>query len=118
MNSIQLEQNRYDVVFFNSSLHHVKNIEHVLDEVEKALVDDGLLIINEYVGPSQFQFSEVQTSIINNAIDDLPQVYRKSISDPNKVKQHHVPPSKEYMNKILDPSEAIRSSGDHDDPAR
>jgi glycosyltransferase involved in cell wall biosynthesis/ubiquinone/menaquinone biosynthesis C-methylase UbiE len=109
INNIKLEQNKYKVVFFNSSLHHIVNIEHVLDEIEKTLTDDGILIINEYVGPSQFQFSEIQTAIINKAIDDLPQVYRKSISDPSKIKQHHIPPSKEYMN-MMDPSEAIRSN--------
>lgn len=109
VNSIKLERNKYSVVFFCSSLHHVQNIEHVLDEVKKTLVSDGILIIYEYIGPSQFQLTNTQTSIINQVIDILPPIYRTSIKNQNQLKPYHVPSTKEYMNKV-DPSEAIRSS--------
>ena len=33
INAIRLPASRYDIVFFHGSLHHIRNVEHVLEEV-------------------------------------------------------------------------------------
>lgn len=109
LNSIKLPQNKYDVVFANMSLHHVKNLESLFIKIEECLVNDGLFILNEYVGPNQFQYNKKQVGIINEIIELLPKQYRKRVTDDKTLKPFFVPPSIEYMNEN-DPSEAIRSS--------
>jgi SAM-dependent methyltransferase len=43
----------YDAVFFHQSLHHVARLERLLREVLFTLKPDGLLYLDEYVGPSR-----------------------------------------------------------------
>jgi len=43
----------YDAVFFHQSLHHVARLERLLREVMFALKPDGLVYLDEYVGPSR-----------------------------------------------------------------
>lgn len=43
----------YDAVFFHHSLHHVAKLEKLLRAVMLALKPDGLLYLDEYVGPSR-----------------------------------------------------------------
>jgi SAM-dependent methyltransferase len=43
----------YDAVFFHQSLHHVAKLEKLLREVMLALKPDGLVYLDEYVGPSR-----------------------------------------------------------------
>ncbi len=109
INNIKLEKNKYDVVIANSSLHHIENLEHVAREINSSLKENGLLFVSEFVGPSQFQYTEKQVLIINEILDLLPDIYRKSVTNPVNVKPEFIPSPIEYMNEV-DPSEAIRSA--------
>lgn len=108
-NKINLEENKYDVVFASSSVHHLKELEHVFDQVSRALKPAGLFILNEFVGPSQFQWTDQQLSIINDLLKILPAKYRTNISSPENLKEFAGRPSIAMMNSY-DPSEAIRSA--------
>lgn len=108
INNIKLEKNKYDVIIASSSLHHIENLERVFNEINDSLKNGGLLFVNEYVGPSQFQYTEKQVAIINEIIEILPLVYRKSVTNGD-LKPRFIPSSKEYMTEA-DPSEAIRSA--------
>ena len=48
----------YDAIYFNSSLHHMSDLDGILDKCSTALKSDGYLFINEYIGPNRFGFSE------------------------------------------------------------
>ena len=107
LNNITLEKNRYDVVFCSMSLHHIVNLERLFREIEKSLKDDGLLIINEYIGPNRFQWTDLQLEISNDLLKILPEKYRH---DPitNSIRKEISRTTVEYMDSI-DPSEAVRS---------
>lgn len=109
LNKIKLSENKYDVIIANSSLHHIKNLEYIAKEINKGLKKDGVLFVSEFVGPSQFQYTEKQVKIINEILDLLPDVYRRSVTDRNKLKPEFTPSPLEYMNEV-DPSEAVRSA--------
>lgn len=109
LNKLRLKKNTYDFIFANSVLHHLENLEFVIDQMDRALVSNGAIFVSEYVGPSQFQYTEEQVKIINNILELLSDVYRKRVTDPNLPKPLFIPPTKEFMN-MNDPSEAIRSS--------
>ncbi len=108
VNSISLEKGKYDVVFVGSAMHHFSHLEHVTEEIRKSLKPDGLLIINEFVGPSQFQWTDRQLEIMNDLLGLLPPRLRHDVTT-NSEKAPIGRPSIEAMN-ALDPSEAIRSA--------
>lgn len=63
----------YDIAIFAGSLHHVKDIEDMLFAVQKAVKRDGLILVNEYVGPAYQLYSDKQLAVINCLLNIMPQ---------------------------------------------
>src|SRR6478752_1303159 len=74
--SVDRIEGTFDVVLFNSSLHHFKNIPAILEKVHANLGNGGLLVLNEYVAPDRFQWTADQLNIINNLLLSIPVNYR------------------------------------------
>ena len=93
-----LPRRRYDAVFFHQSLHHVSKLEKLLADVSRSLKPGGLLYLDEYIGPSRFDWN-----------DDLIAVHRKMFSSmvPREAWRAE---SLSLPIQAYDPSEAIRSS--------
>ena len=110
INTIRLPIEKYNLVLISHALHHVKNLEHVLREIRAAIKPGGFLYFSEYIGPSQFQFTEDQLRLMNDWLAELPEKYRKDLrnTELNKLKDPVQRPTREFMNQA-DPSEAIRS---------
>jgi len=96
----------YDAVFAMMSLHHVRNLEALFAEIARALKPGGFLVMDEYLGPSQFRWSVAQTNLMNALLSLLPGRYRRT--PDGGVKSLLVPPRPEDL-ATKDPSEAIRS---------
>ncbi|HUP59117.1 MAG TPA: class I SAM-dependent methyltransferase [Thermoanaerobaculia bacterium] len=96
LNRDELPRDAYDVVIAHSVLHHVANLEHAYAQIERAMRADATLLINEYVGPNRFQFSDGVLAIMNALL----QCVRPGAS--------RVRPSVEEM-IANDPTEAVRS---------
>ncbi len=103
------KENHYDIVLFNSSLHHFKNVRNLLqNKILPCLKDSGLLIINEYVGPTRLQFSRHQRREINRALNLMPAAYRKRYKTKLTKKRFY---GSGIIKMILaDPSECIDSA--------
>jgi SAM-dependent methyltransferase len=102
---------RYDAIFCNSSLHHVARLEEVLEQCATHLEPDGFLFLNEYVGPSRFDFSEREREILRAVFKLLPESHRVS----REIRAHRVvleepalPDPAEVAR--VDPSESVRSA--------
>jgi 2-polyprenyl-3-methyl-5-hydroxy-6-metoxy-1,4-benzoquinol methylase len=108
LNNIILPSNKYDIIFAGMSIHHIYNLEHIFVALEKSLKPNGLFVMIEFVGPSQFQWTNKQLHIINNILEILPKRLKIDVRSKT-VKEQCLRPSVEYMNEH-DPSEAIRSS--------
>ncbi|MEW6584548.1 MAG: methyltransferase domain-containing protein [Nitrospirota bacterium] len=108
INNVELMEGSYDAIFCAMSLHHIENLEHVLWQVDGALKADGLFIMNEYVGPNRFQWTDRQLNIANDIFSLLPKKYRY---DPTtkSVKKRIERVSVDHM-LTTDPSEAVRSA--------
>jgi ubiquinone/menaquinone biosynthesis C-methylase UbiE len=61
----------YDLVMFIGSLHHVRELEPMLDKVKRTLTADGLLMINEYVGPCYNIYDAARIDIMNRLLSSL-----------------------------------------------
>jgi SAM-dependent methyltransferase len=109
LNTIKLLPNAYDVIFGISSVHHIENLEHLFREVQKALKPGGYFFLDEFVGPTRFQWTDFQLQTMNEQLGGLPKELRRRISDRKKFKESVV---RETINEIIasDPSEAVRSS--------
>ncbi len=93
-----LPRRQYDAVFFHQSLHHVSKLEKLLAAVSRSLKPGGLLYLDEYIGPSRFDWN-----------DDLIAVHRKMFSSMVPREARRVE-SLSLPIQADDPSEAIRSS--------
>ena len=108
LNHVVLEPKKYDVVLSISAMHHMKNLEHLLDQIHNALKPGGTLVLYDFVGPSQFQWTDKQSSLMNAMLDRLPPRLRDDMLNPDTLKPYLGRCTIEYMNQ-MDPSEAIRA---------
>lgn len=93
---VRLPAQRYDIAFFHHSLHHVADPDRLLDEVHRALRPGGYLYLDEYVGPSQDEWSDGALRWAREAVERVPaELRRVAVEAP-------IDPA--------DPSEMIRSS--------
>ena len=105
---MDLGSGSFDLVLFNSSLHHFKNIEQLITtKVIPCLTRSGHMIINEYVGPNRLQFPRHQIQAINSAIRAIDKRYRKRYQT-NILKSSYSGPGRWRM-IIADPSECVES---------
>lgn len=108
INNIALPSDTYDLVFGVQAVHHFSNLEHIFSEVRKALKTGGFFVLNEFVGPTKFQWTDRQLTIINSLLQILPERYRISRSGNSRIETFYTRPTIEEMDRI-DPSEAVRS---------
>ncbi|HEY7370056.1 MAG TPA: class I SAM-dependent methyltransferase [Thermoanaerobaculia bacterium] len=76
VSSLSLPRGRYDIVFFHGSLHHVRGVERLLDEVRESLRMGGLLYVDEYMGPSRSEWTEQDWVFARAAFDALPEALK------------------------------------------
>jgi len=108
VNGFQIDPESYDIILFHSSLHHFKDVPTLLAKVRKGLKRDGLLIINEYVGPNRLQIKDRQIKTVNRMLKyEFPRNYRKRrITNTYK---NRISGSGILRMIITDPSEAVES---------
>lgn len=99
--------NEYDVVFASQSLHHIHALEHVFAQVERTLKRGGRFIMNEFVGPNQFQWTAAQMEHAQRLLEQIPKRLRMGIQSSH-LKERVDRQTVEQMTKV-DPTEAIRS---------
>jgi SAM-dependent methyltransferase len=76
INFVDLPSQRYDLIIAQTSLHHVLRLEPVADQIARALAPGGIVWIHDYVGESQFQYSDARLEVVNRIIGSLPERYR------------------------------------------
>jgi SAM-dependent methyltransferase len=100
-----IPRGRFDAVFAHSAVHHIERLEQLFEAVDRALRPGGVFHLNEYVGPTRFQWTDAQVRLINDYLGSLPDRLRRT---PTGVKSPVVRPTIEQM-LAMDPTEAIRS---------
>ncbi|MFH0922000.1 MAG: class I SAM-dependent methyltransferase [Fibrobacterota bacterium] len=109
INRMTLPIETYDLILFDSSLHHFRRVREMLgDKVRGALKKEGLLVINEFVGPNRIQLPRPQLRAINAALRTVPPTFRarhkcgilkRSVSGPGLLRM-----------LLADPSECVESA--------
>ena len=97
----RLPTNAFDFIYFFQSLHHIERLEHILGECARALRPNGLLMVNEFVGPSRFQWSDRQKAMADALISLLPINLRKDLVDGSVKTKALAPTVKDMILGIL-----------------
>ena len=67
-NFIELPEDRYPFIFCHGVLHHIINLEHLLFQINKALTENGLFIVSEYVGEKKQQWQDNKIVLIKEKL--------------------------------------------------
>ncbi|SRR6266545_1433057 len=108
LNTATFPTGTYDAVYAHAALHHVFQLEHLLDQVKQTLKPGGLFIVYEYIGPSQMQFPRRDLELADVFLNVIPERYRTT-ARPKGIKKEALRLSLDAMNSS-DPSESIRAS--------
>lgn len=98
----------FDVVVFDSSLHHFSEFDVLFETLSSALAPDGVVVVNEYVGPDRFQWTRRQLDEANRQLRMIPGRLRTRFALQAEKRTIYRPG---YLRMLLsDPSEAVQSS--------
>lgn len=107
LNELEFKPDVYGAAFASQSVHHIESLDHYMLQVRNALKPGALFVINEFVGPNQFQWTDIQVELAQQLLDSIPEKFKTSIRGQG-VKETIHRPSIEEMN-AYDPTEAVCS---------
>jgi SAM-dependent methyltransferase len=76
VNRIRLEKSSYDLIYAVQSVHHIEELEHLFGEVHQALRPGGFCVLDEFVGPARFQWTDQQLGLTNQLLGLMPRPLR------------------------------------------
>jgi SAM-dependent methyltransferase len=95
---------RYDVLLGLQSLHHFDDLAETLPRLSQLIEPGGTFVVDEFVGPTRFQWTDGQLEAANDLLAQLPEE-RRRLAD-GRIKHRVVRPSRLSM-VLDDPSEAV-----------
>ena len=105
--TIDVPPDSLDTVICEGSLHHLAPVRAVLERARGWLKPGGLVLVNEFVGPKRFQWTDRQLEVANALLDLIPLRLRRQPDGLSKTRVYR--PGRLVM-RLGDPSEAIESS--------
>jgi hypothetical protein len=73
LNFVDFPENEYDLVISDGLLHHIINIEHLAQQINKTLNSNGSYVVNsDYVGEEQFEWSSEKRRYMNRLLSEVP----------------------------------------------
>jgi ubiquinone/menaquinone biosynthesis C-methylase UbiE len=72
LNVAHLPAEQYDVIWSSSCLHHIVELEHLLEQIELALRPGGLFAIHEYVGESRKRYDPYRYARVREVLAKIP----------------------------------------------
>ncbi|MEO0371787.1 MAG: methyltransferase domain-containing protein [Pseudomonadota bacterium] len=97
-------EGEYDLVYWEHALHHMFDVDHAVGWSVRALKPGGLLVINDYIGPTRLQWRRSEVGLVRQFLRDHADILGV---DPKRVK--YGTPFRRYKQFLRDPSEAPQS---------
>jgi SAM-dependent methyltransferase len=107
VNGVSLEPGHFDLIVSAHSFHHFVELERIMEQVHRALTPRGLFILEEFVGPTQFQWTDAQIETTRSLMALIPERYR--MLRWGAVKPYEGRPTVEAV-VAASPFESIRSA--------
>lgn len=102
LNFVEFEPDAYDLIVSADTLHHVVNLEHIADQINRALAQEGWFFLHDFTGASGFRFPEQQKRIFE-AVYARERARRPDAALPD-------PEWKDVDNYDTSPFEAVRAA--------
>jgi len=106
LNTIELKQNAYDLVVTQNCLHHVLQLERLRDQIFQSLRPGGIMWIHDYIGETQFQYSDDRLAVINTLLEIIPDEMHEDVVNLRSMKKL----VRKEPGTLVSPFEAIRSA--------
>ena len=106
-NTSEFPPSRYGLIFSSHSFHHFLRLEHIMEQVHKALLPSGLFVLDEFVGPTQFQWTDEQIDLVRSLTSLVPERLRRFRWDTIKTFEGRPTPAEVVA---ISPFESIRSA--------
>jgi 2-polyprenyl-3-methyl-5-hydroxy-6-metoxy-1,4-benzoquinol methylase len=102
------KEGQYDVILFHQALHHFDQMETFLRQTIVPLLNaEGVLLLNEYVGPTRMQYPKGQLNAVNECLKLIPETFRQRFKSKMIKKRYRG--SGTLRVKLADPSECVDS---------
>lgn len=98
----------FDLIIVNMVAHHIDDLNTFFLRLNSILTKDGILAMNEYVGPNRFKLNKKTIKIINQLLDSFPKELKKDFLPRDEYREHYKNATEDDFQKS-DPSEAINS---------
>lgn len=105
--TLDLPAASFDLVILDDALHHIAPLAPFLRKAHSWLRPGGLLVVNEYVGPSRFQWTDHQVELANRLLNGMPARLR---TRPDGTPRPPVYRPGTLAMRLYDPSEAVDSA--------
>ncbi|GFZ85853.1 class I SAM-dependent methyltransferase [Elstera cyanobacteriorum] len=105
--SADLQPGSFDAVFGIAGVHHCANLEGLYSAVSHLLKPGGWFYLDEFIGPSRFQWPDVQTGLISGFLSALPDDLVRT--GAGHLRRGYIRPTVQQVIAV-DPSEAVRSA--------
>lgn len=105
--TLDLPPASFDLVILDDALHHIAPLAPFLRKIHSWLRPGGLLVVNEFVGPSRFQWTDRQIELANRMLDGMPARFRIR---PDGTPRPPVYRPGTLAMLMYDPSEAVDSA--------
>lgn len=102
----ELPEDEYDLIIAQTSLHHVLHLEHAAEQIARALKPGGIFWLHDYIGETQFQFTDDRIAAANRLIASLPDTHRYDRVNKRQLK----PVIRREPGTLVSPFESIRSA--------
>lgn len=76
LNKESLPEAAYDAVLTTGTMHHVENLDFCFRNIGRSLRPGGYLWLNDYTGPSRFQWSGTQMRLADELLALVPKAWR------------------------------------------
>jgi SAM-dependent methyltransferase len=103
VNQLTLPADHYAFIVIFHSYHHFEQVDHIAQQVNKALRPGGVFYTVDYVGARKLQWTDLQLSYARPLLQLLPEKYRRDAYGQQRQTVNRVPES------FFSPDEAICS---------
>jgi SAM-dependent methyltransferase len=99
----------YDLVYWNNALHHMLDVEQALSWSRDCLRDGGHLVMDDFVGRTRFQWSDLNLEVASRVRALLPKEYLRHPNDRSHFLSTQVRRPDPALMIQSDPTEAADS---------
>ncbi len=100
----------YDLVSWSSALHHMFDVDAALEWSHRMLRKGGVLLLDDYVGPTRMQFEAAVLEASTRFRESLPRAYLEDPLRPGVILPTRIERPNVALIVARDPSEAVDSS--------